>query len=1157
MAFTWVRLFLIVRSLALFVGLLFTSVAYASSYYASVEKISVGQGLPDTTVYSLAKDDYGFLWLGTPTGLARYDGYQFRVFSKANGSTEPVFMPKEVLDDSAKGPIALDQLATTSAANIFIDSKQRIWVGTWGEGVLIYDNNMQLLGHHVFDDQNPHSIGNNKVQTIFEDADGDIWIGTNGGGLGLYREQSEDFLNLQHDIGNTKSISHNRVWGVTQTDDGILWIATSDGLNRLDKSNLNEFRRFRHNPFDKRTVNHVLVRVVHAVGQQLWIGTEMGFGYFDTERMEFNEIPLFDGKSSAAITNIMSDSQGGIWVGTQKGLFRYEYENQRLTPLADKQNVRLFPHNDIRDLLLDEAGILWVATRYSGVLKINLTSNNFSFYQNYTGNGRNDNAINKVYALHADKANNMWIGMDDGLLRMDLETRKITRFNPGAFFSDMTINAITETDDGTIWIGGPSGLASLNVDRAQFVDQMVLLANLSIKKVLSLLYDSKGNLWIGTSTEGLLRYDKQGKLTWFKYDESDDKSISGNSILTIFEDDLNRIWVGTSGNGASRYDAAHQNFVRYSANSRDVDSLNINVVETIYQTRDSVMWFGTPKFLSALDDSSGKFQHYSELDGLASSNIKGLLEDKRGDLWISTVKGLTQYKRSEDHFFNYSDKDSLNSNEFIRQAVTVDKQGHLYFGNTSGFHEVQPDEVKINRHIPQTVITQVWVDNKLVPRYRFDKSKPLVLTNEAKTIRIEFSALDFLAPNKNLYQHRLNGFDDTWTEPDTQRNVTFTSLNPGSYNFEVKGSNNSNQWSVDGTSLEIIVTMPWWRLWYVVVTVCVLGSLLIYSFYRSRVRFMAEQKSRLEALVEERTKELLQQTDELVIAHEQLNEHSDALAQTNAELSQTLERTAQYQDELVEKEKMAALGKMVAGIAHEINTPIGLGVTATSLMMDRMKTLEQAFASKKLSPTQLKKYIQEGSESLDMIYRNLERAAELISSFKQVSVDQSSDESRRFDMAQLIDEVLLSLRPNLKKVKHQVEVNCKGQVIVRSKPGALSQILINFINNSLIHAFDEVEQGLMSIDVHIEGQYCHLTYKDNGGGVSPDIEAQIFEPFATTKRGEGGSGLGMHLVYNLATQALGGSIHMVNKPGEGIEFQVVFPITDERAKKHIENKARN
>lgn len=1143
------RIFLIVRFLVLLFGWLLTTFAYAGSYYASVEKISVSQGLPDTTVYSLAKDGYGYLWLGTPTGLARFDGYQFRVFSKTNESRPPIYMPKEVIDKEATGPIVLDQLATSSAANIFIDSKQRIWVGTWGEGVLIYDHNMQLLFHHVHEEQNPHSIGNNMIQTIFEDADGDIWIGTNGGGLALYREQSSDFLNLRHDIGNTRSISHDRVWDVTQTDDGILWIATSDGLNRLDKSNLNEIRRFRHNPFDRRTVNHVLVRVVHAVGQQLWVGTETGFGFFDTERMEFNQIELFQGKNSAAVTNIMSDKQGGIWVGTQKGLFRYEYANQRLTPLADEQNVRLFPHNDIRDLFFDDAGILWVATRYSGVLKINLTSNNFSFYHSYTGNGRNDNSINKVYALHADKGNNIWIGMDDGLLKMDLESRKITRFSPGAFFSDMTISAITETDDGTIWIGGPSGLASLNVQRGQFTDQMVLLANLGIKKVFSLLVDSKGNLWIGTSAEGLLLYDTQGKLTWFKNDDNDAKSISGNSILTIFEDDLQRIWVGTNGNGASRYDAAHQNFVRYSANRRDVDSLNNNVVETIYQTRDSVMWFGTPKFLSSLDDSSGKFQHYGELDGLASSNIKGLVEDKRGDLWISTVKGLTQYKRSEDHFFNYSDRDSLSSNEFIKKSVTVDKQGHLYFGNTSGFHEVQPDEVKINKHIPQTVITQVWVDNKLVPRYRFDKNKPLELTYEAKTIRIEFSALDFLAPSKNLYQHRLNGFDDTWSEPSTQRQVTFTSLNPGSYVFEVKGSNNSNQWSKEGISLDIMVTVPWWRLWYVVVSGVMLFIVIGYSWYRSRVKFIALQKERLEGLVEERTKELLQQTDELVIAHEQLNEHSDALAQTNAELSQTLERTAQYQDELVEKEKMAALGKMVAGIAHEINTPIGLGVTATSLMMDRMATLEQAFASKKLSPTQLKKYLQEGSESLDMIYRNLERAAELISSFKQVSVDQSSDESRSFDMAQLIDEVLLSLRPDLKKVKHQVEVNCKGQVIVRSKPGALSQILINFINNSLIHAFENVEQGLMSIDVHIENDQCYLIYKDNGNGVSSDIEAQIFEPFATTKRGEGGSGLGMHLVYNLATQALGGSIQMVNKHNQGIEFQVVFPITDEKTKK--------
>lgn len=283
------------------------------------------------------------------------------------------------------------------------------------------------------------------------------------------------------------------------------------------------------------------------------------------------------------------------------------------------------------------------------------------------------------------------------------------------------------------------------------------------------------------------------------------------------------------------------------------------------------------------------------------------------------------------------------------------------------------------------------------------------------------------------------------------------------------------------------------------------------------------------------------QADALLKAHRQLNERSMALRESNEILSQSLRQTAVYQDQLVEKEKMAALGNMVAGISHEINTPIGLGVTATTLMQDRMKALKKSFVNKKLSSSQLEKYLYEGEESLSIIYRNLERAADLISSFKQVSVDQASDEKRMFSLSQLIDEVIMSLKPNLKQVKHQVLVECDEALQIRSKPGAISQILINLINNSLIHAFDGIEQGTMSITVTQQQKNCELIYKDDGNGVSDDIEHRIFEPFTTTKRGEGGSGLGMHLVYNLVTQALDGTITMNTNVKKGIEIKMIFP----------------
>ncbi|NQZ06364.1 MAG: hypothetical protein HRT35_04305 [Algicola sp.] len=1105
--------------------LLFGSTLQAKSYYATVERISAGDGLPDTTVYSFAKDKAGFLWLGMPTALARFDGYQFRTFTK-NGQPG-------------------HSLVVSSASNIFIDSQQRIWLGTWGEGLVLYDQNMQLIEHFSHHSDDPNSIGSDLVQVIFEDRDGDIWIGSNGGGLALYQSKSRNFKNFSHDEDDHTSLSHDRVWSIAQTDDGIIWVATSYGINRFDKNLQGQFTRFNHDPKDPTSINHVLVRSLLADGNHLWMGTEVGFGHFNTKTNTFGTIELFGDDATAAITQITADNKGGVWVGSQKGLFRYETQKQQLTPLASENNYQLFPHNDIRDILIDDAGILWVATRYAGLIKINLTSNSFSFYQRYDDNGRVDNTINMVHYIHADKQNGLWLGIGDGLLHMDMNRKNISRFDPGPDFSSIRINAIAESFNGTLWFGGPFGLLSLDRKRKKITNQSTILAGVDIKHILNLLMDDKGNLWIGTSHEGLLRYDTDGNVTRFKNDVNDPDSISGNSILALYQDRLGRIWAGSS-DGANRYDEAHQRFIKYIGNSRDPDSLNNNVINVIYQTKDMVMWFGTPKSLDALDDLSGEFNHYGITEGLANANIKGLVEDEFGDLWISTSKGLSQFKRAQGHFFNFSVKDSLSSNEFLLRSATMGPDNKLYFGNNNGFHEVQPTEVEINNHVPTVVITDVWIDNQRIERYGFDGAEPLILDYRVKSLRLQFAALDFQAPGKNLYRHRLDGFVQDWTEPDNNRTVIYTSLNPGKYTFEVKGSNNSNQWNPQSASVQIIIQSPWWTWWWIKVLVVVFVVGLVYAWNRYRLVNMAIQKAQLEREVASRTQEISAQKDALMSAHQQLNERSMALKESNQELSLTLQKTAEYQDQLVEKEKMAALGKMVAGISHEINTPIGLGVTATTLMQDKLVALKKVFEDKKLSPNRLQKYLSEADETLGIIYRNLARAAELISSFKQVSVDQSSDERRTFEVALLIDEVLISLKPALKRVKHQVIVQCSREIIIKSKPGAISQILINLINNSLIHAFDGIEAGEMTIRIALNGNNCEMTYLDNGNGVAGAIKQRIFEPFATTKRGEGGSGLGMHLVYNLATQALSGTIAMNSDAKQGIEITMIFPISSRK-----------
>tara|TARA_A200000159_G_scaffold19282_1_gene15786 strand:+ start:10073 stop:11764 length:1692 start_codon:yes stop_codon:yes gene_type:complete len=277
---------------------------------------------------------------------------------------------------------------------------------------------------------------------------------------------------------------------------------------------------------------------------------------------------------------------------------------------------------------------------------------------------------------------------------------------------------------------------------------------------------------------------------------------------------------------------------------------------------------------------------------------------------------------------------------------------------------------------------------------------------------------------------------------------------------------------------------------------------------------------------------------------EEVNQRTVALKSANGELIQTLEKLHQFQRQIVENEKMASLGDMVAGVAHEVNTPIGLGITASTMMLDRLAVIDQQFRDKTLKASAMERFINESRENLNIIYRNLDRAAQLISSFKQVAVDQTSEEAREVNVKQLIEETLMSMRPRLKKVTHTINIDCPETLNVMCKAGPLNQILINLIMNSLIHAFETVENGKIDVIARLtEEQKLKIIYKDNGSGIPASIKKRIFDPFVTTKRGQGGSGLGMHLVFNLVTQALNGNIKLESEEGNGVEFTLTFPVT--------------
>ncbi|TMO64469.1 sensor histidine kinase [Pseudoalteromonas aurantia] len=294
--------------------------------------------------------------------------------------------------------------------------------------------------------------------------------------------------------------------------------------------------------------------------------------------------------------------------------------------------------------------------------------------------------------------------------------------------------------------------------------------------------------------------------------------------------------------------------------------------------------------------------------------------------------------------------------------------------------------------------------------------------------------------------------------------------------------------------------------------------------------------------------DLQQQKYELEKQKLTLTEEIDLRRQTEQELLTKQKELERYLDELnmaqerlVGSEKMAALGGLVAGITHDINTPVGIGVTATSFLQERLHQLEAAYQAKTLSPKALEEFINEAKQSTSLLTTNLDRASELVASFKQIAVDQASEAVRTINFKEYLAEVVRSLHPKIKKTKHDINISCPEDLTLNLPAGAISQIFTNLIMNSLIHGFEGIDKGSIDIEITDDNDDVRILYRDNGRGVSAIQLEKLFDPFFTTKRDQGGSGLGTHITLNLVKQTLNGDIEVTSQEGKGLVYAISFP----------------
>ncbi|MDN7125139.1 sensor histidine kinase [Pseudidiomarina terrestris] len=268
----------------------------------------------------------------------------------------------------------------------------------------------------------------------------------------------------------------------------------------------------------------------------------------------------------------------------------------------------------------------------------------------------------------------------------------------------------------------------------------------------------------------------------------------------------------------------------------------------------------------------------------------------------------------------------------------------------------------------------------------------------------------------------------------------------------------------------------------------------------------------------------------------------DDLRETNSQLQSSVTAFERVQDQLIEAEKLASLGRLVAGITHDVNTPLGIGITATSLLRDKLDNMQQALENKQLTEAQMRELLDASLQSVELLESNLGRASDLLDGFKQVAVDQTSDAVREINLQHYIQNVLQALQPRFKNTNHKISLDCPDTIIARCNAGALAQIITNLVLNSLIHAFEDDQHGRLELTVRRQGGVLHIDYKDDGKGLTEAQQETLFDPFFTTRRERGGSGLGTHIVHNLVEQTFNGTITVQSAPGEGLSYHIELPM---------------
>lgn len=1076
-------------------------------------QIGTEQGLPGANGRIFLPDKNGMLWIATDKGLCYFDGVNYEIYAARQG-----------LNDNAISAIAWDKTGL-------------LWAGTDKGGIYVIDLKRKLLKQVI------NKIGRKTIFTIKEDKDGQLWIGTNGNGIYIIDPQAGS-LKL---FGPAQGLRGNLSVDILPDKNGLVWIGDT-GLNVFDpkKGRL------------KRVKNSLTLSLMQDSNGDIWFLHEG----FNDETGGLSDLSLNKGTirhiakkdlderlkgGATLLTNLLKNKEGKFWIGTNTGqMLVFDEKNRTI----EKLDINPAPGNFITSIFEDDQGQTWIGTIGGGCYLINHKDGSPGNFSKAQGLGDKN-----VWGLKEDRKGRIWIGTYDGIDVFDPLTQTIRHMGTKEGLSFRRSDKFAEDKQGAMWIGGiGNGVDIIDIDK-QTLEHIGREQGLKNNSAANLTEDNQGQIWL-SGFDGIIYVINREKRTIKKL--AGLPAIGANRVTTIHQDKQGRIWAGIIGSGVYLIDPEKNTAQHLSTN----EGLSSDDFGALLEDSLGRFWIGSERGIDIADLKKGTLTSITTQEGLPVNGVYSFLE-KNGRVYVGTGNGLTlieEKKQGQPEWIlsTYGKAQGLTFLDFAQDAALATKTGQLWFGIESEVLTIM-DEPKTDRTIPPVHITGIDIIekpqlfNKPVfnpadtvwntdedsfftagklpanPDYPatkhikwdsvfgpFDIPVNLRLPYNQNFLTFHFTGTHLADHNKTRYRYILEGVDKNWS-PITDEPVSenYRDLDPGDYVFKVAARGFNGLWSKPA-EFEFTILPPWWKtIWAWIVYVMISAA----SIWRL-IRFRSAKLTRENLLLEQK------------------------VAQRTTELRNSLEELKQTQNQLVQSEKMASLGELTAGIAHEIQNPLNFINNFSEVNAELIEELNQEI--EKGNMEEVKAIASDIKENEKKITHHGKRADSIVKGMLQHS-RASTGQKEPTDINALADEYLrlsyhgLRAKDKSFNAKMQTDFDTSiGKINIVSQD--IGRVLLNLFNNAFYAVMQKKNSSGLSnyeptVSVttkKINGK-TEIYVKDNGTGIPQKVVDKIFQPFFTTKPTGQGTGLGLSLSYDII-KTHGGEIKVETQEGKGTTF---------------------